>query len=304
MTKTEIDFYRTPAPLTRISDVHVALLEGLPGDIESLCEVVQGVIIHPQLTHLYDLESSESRTKAESELRSVNEMLSHIGELDSRSLTQTRPANKKLLGTCRSFATLLCGLLRFRGIPARARCGFARYFIPDRGEDHWICEVWSSSEARWVLVDAQLDSTQRKAFRISMDPLNVGRDQFLPGGLAWKQCRTGEANWSDFGLLSIGESGMWFVVGDFIRDIAAVNKAELLPWDNWGLMAQEADEDRFSMKADEVLALLSTNDVAALDQLADATENEVDLAVVQSAYQKDERFRVPVSLIDEVGQEA
>ena len=51
------------------------------------------------------------------------------------------------------------------------------------------------------------------------------------------------------------------------------------------------------MKADEVLALLSANDVSALDQMADATGSEVDLAAVQSAYYKDERFRVPVSLI-------
>jgi hypothetical protein len=299
--ETGLGYYSAPGPMTRISDAHADLLDGLPGDIESLCAVVQGVIVHPQLTTLYGLESSESRTMAERDLRSLDEMLSCIRTLDPRPLTQARPTDGKLVGTCRSFATLLCGLLRFKGIPARARCGFARYFIPGRAEDHWVCEVWSRSEARWLLVDAQLDPLQREAFRISLDPLDVGRDQFLPGGLAWKQCRDGDADWNEFGLSFIGESGLWFVLGDFTRDIAALNKVELLPWDCWGLMAQ-GDEDRFSMKAGEVLALLSSSDVSALDGLADATANEVDIAAVRMAYEKDERIRVPASFIGRIGQ--
>jgi len=302
MIESEIAFYSVPGPLTRISDVHARLLDGLPEDIESLCEVVQGIIIHPQLTNLYGLEISESRTQEESELRSIDEMLSRIGSLDSRPLTQARSPADKLLGTCRSFATLLCGLLRYQGIPARARCGFARYFIAGRAEDHWVCEVWSTAEARWTFVDAQLDPIQREAFQISLDPLDVGRDQFLPGGLAWKQCRRGVADWSDFGFLSIGESGMWFVLGDFARDIAALNKVELLPWDNWGLMAQGEGEDRFSMNPDEISALLSASDVSALDQLADATANEVDVAAIQMAFEKDEHFRVPTSIIEGIAR--
>lgn len=107
--ETGLGYYSAPGPLTRISQAHADLLDGLPGDIESLCAVVQGVIVHPQLTTLYGLESSESRTMAERELRSLDEMLSCIRALDSRPLAKARPTDRKLVGTCRSSARVACG---------------------------------------------------------------------------------------------------------------------------------------------------------------------------------------------------
>lgn len=155
-----------------------------------------------------------------------------------------------------TFSVLLCGLLRAHGIPARARCGFARYFVPGRGEDDWVCETWSAADSRWVLVDAQLDSVQQAAFQTSLDPLDVSRDDFLPGGLVWSQCRSGAADWSEFGLSVIHESGVRFVVGDFVRDVAALNKVELLPWDSWGVLTEgSAGEDRFSLEPEPMLRL-------------------------------------------------
>ncbi|MCA2211786.1 transglutaminase-like domain-containing protein [Wangella sp. NEAU-J3] len=44
--------------------------------------------------------------------------------------------------TCRHFAVLACALLRHRGIPARARCGFATYFQPGKGLDHTSGDGW------------------------------------------------------------------------------------------------------------------------------------------------------------------
>ena len=35
--------------------------------------------------------------------------------------------------------------LRLRGIPARARCGFATYFMVRKGVDHWIVEHWRNA---------------------------------------------------------------------------------------------------------------------------------------------------------------
>ncbi|TDC86167.1 hypothetical protein E1193_00430 [Micromonospora sp. KC606] len=46
----------------------------------------------------------------------------------------------------------LC-LLRYRGIAARARCGFATYFQPGQGVDHWIAEY--RRDGRWVRIDAE-----------------------------------------------------------------------------------------------------------------------------------------------------
>jgi hypothetical protein len=44
---------------------------------------------------------------------------------------------KRLVGNCRDFSTMLCAMLRHQGVPARARCGFGAYFLPNHYEDHW-----------------------------------------------------------------------------------------------------------------------------------------------------------------------
>jgi hypothetical protein len=48
-------------------------------------------------------------------------------------------------------------MLQSQGKPARARCGFGRYFKAGWYEDHWICEYWNDEQGRWIMVDAQLD---------------------------------------------------------------------------------------------------------------------------------------------------
>jgi len=96
----------------------------------------------------------------EVQLRSIAQKLKRISELDPRPLAEVRSPDKRLVGNCRDFSVMLTAILRHQGIPARARCGFARYFIPNHYEDHWVCEYWNAARKRWVLVDAQLDELQ------------------------------------------------------------------------------------------------------------------------------------------------
>lgn len=290
MTNDELSYYRAAGPLTRITPECTGLLSDLPSDIPGLCEVVQGVVMHPDLAGLYQLDVATSRKEDESELRPVAGMLARIRELDPRPLVHERPTERRLLGTCRSFATLLCGLLRFQGIPARSRCGFARYFVPGRAEDHWVCEVWRPAEERWVLVDAQVDDVQRTAFGISIDTLDVSREVFVTGGQAWRECRSGEAAWSDFGLSVIHESGLWWVLSNFIKDIAALNKLEFLPWDEWGLMLKDVGGDPYAMEADELLSLLAPDDLSDLDRIATLSSRDVSCEGVQRAFEDHGRF--------------
>ena len=49
-------------------------------------------------------------------------------------------------------------------------------------DDHWVVEYWNAGQARWILVDAQLDTIQCEALRIPFNPLDVPRDQFIVGG--------------------------------------------------------------------------------------------------------------------------
>ena len=85
------------------------------------------------------------------------------------------------------------------------------------------------------MVDAQLDAIQRNAFKVDFNPLDVPRNRFIIAGDAWQQCRAGRADAARFGILDM--HGLWFIAGNVLRDLASLNRMEMLPWDVWGLMA-------------------------------------------------------------------
>jgi hypothetical protein len=272
-----LDYFSTPGKMTS-PGIHAPLFDPLPGDISALVKVVQGLMIHVFWIEKYGIQLDAAR-KEEVQLRTVERMLARILELDSRPLSDAREPVKKLVGNCRDFSVLLTAMLRHQGIPARARCGFAKYFIPKHHEDHWVVEYWNPKQQRWVLVDAQLDELQRNKLRISFDPLNVPRDQFLTGGRAWQLCRSGQVDPATFGIFDM--KGLWFVVGDFLRDVASLNKMEMLPWDSWGMM-RGRDED------------ITEADIVFLDKLAELTAGDVpEISKVRTLYEGDPRLTVP-----------
>jgi hypothetical protein len=166
-------------------------------------------------------------------------------------------------------------MLRTLGIPARARCGFGAYFERRKYLDHWVTEYWDEGRKSWALFDAQIDERQREFFKIEFDTANVPRDQFVVAGDAWSACRGGEADPSAFGILDM--HGLWFIAGNLVRDIAALNNREMLPWDFWGAMRwqdNELDVDFFDR-----LAIVSREPDAHDDEL--------------SALYRDERVSVP-----------
>lgn len=272
-----LDYFAAPGLITTPGN-QAALLHDLPTDLPSLCRVVQGVLLHVFWAEQYGVQLSAER-KAEVQLRWVARQLARISALDARPLREPRPPEQRLVGNCRDFSVLLTTILRQQGVPARARCGFGRYFLPNHYEDHWVCEYWNSAQQRWILVDAQLDELQQRVLKLPFDPLDVPRDQFIVGGQAWQLCREGQADPETFGIFDM--KGLWFVRGDFIRDVAALNKVELLPWDSWGL-AEGRDEE------------LTAADLVFLDQVAALTSGDVpDFAPVRQLYETDGRLRVP-----------
>jgi hypothetical protein len=226
-------YYAEPGPLSALG-LHAARARGLPAGLGELCRVVQGLVVHPFLAHLYGLEPGAVR-HAELELRPVAAMLDRALGLDPRPLAEPRPPERRIVGNCRHFSLLLCSLLRAQGVPARTRCGFAAWFEPAKFTDHWLCEVWDDARSAWRFVDAQLDPRQREAFGTAFDPLDVPRTENLVAGEAWRRCRRGGVAPERFGILDL--RGLWFVRGNVVRDLAAFAKRELLPWDGWGLMA-------------------------------------------------------------------
>ncbi len=233
-----LDFYRSPGPMTGLG-IHERLIADLPAGIADVRDVVQGLVLHVFWAERYGVQLSEDR-KAEVNLRRVDRQLSRLLELDPSPLARARPPERRLVGNCRDFSTLMAALLRAKGIPARARCGFGTYFLPNHYEDHWVCECWNPTTRRWVLVDAQLDGFQREKLKTDFDPLDVPRDRFVVGGAAWQLCRSGGADPDRFGIFDM--HGLWFVRGDLVRDFLALNKVEILPWDHgWGHLAGEKE---------------------------------------------------------------
>jgi hypothetical protein len=267
-------YYAGPGVMTDPQQ-YATPFDDLPTGIPELVKVVQGLMIHIFWAERYGLTLSELR-KEEVQLRQVDRQLNRLLELDDRPLTAARPLEQKLVGNCRDFSVMLCAMLRHQGVPARTRCGFGTYFLPDHYEDHWVCEYWNAAENRWILVDAQLDAFQQKTLKTQFDPLDVPRDQFIVGGQAWQMCRTGGADPEKFGIFEW--HGIWFVRGNLIRDFLSFNKVEILPWDGgWGYLKDETNMEAELM--DHIAALTLAGDDAFTE--------------IRTLYEQDEQFHIP-----------
>lgn len=278
------DFYLQHGPMNGIGNA-LPVLRDLPEGIAELCEIAQGVLIHRDIAPwLYGLNlSGEQRDLAN--IRPVARMIAEIQRRSAKSLRETREPGERMPCVCWHFSSLIAATLREQGVPARARCGFGTYFKPGRFEDHWVAEYWNSAERRWVLVDAQLDAVQRKAFRVDFDTTDVPRDRFILAGDAWQQCRAGRTDPDLFGLSIINEQGLWWIGQNLIRDLASLNRVEMLPWDVWGMMPTP-------------IGTISDEDGTFLDRIAALTLGDDDaLTALQEIYD-DQRVKVPCKVFN------
>jgi Transglutaminase-like superfamily len=283
MTKhdeTTVSYYAEPGPMTDTTACPTRIFDGLPTEPDALARTVQGLIVHEMWAHAYGLDVPESRL-TDLQARSAREMTDLIQGLHAGPLAVERPVEQRMIGNCRHFSTLSCALLRRAGVPARARCGFAAYFEAGKYVDHWVTEYWHADEGRWVRIDVQLDAVQRAAIEPDFDTEDLPAGPFLPAGEAWQQCRAGHDDPGRFGIFDMW--GLWFIQGNVIRDLAALNKMELLPWDVWGPMTYNADPDE---------AGLTFTDTVAGTLVAD------DVDAIRHAYETDSGLRVPDKVFD------
>ncbi|MDN0194251.1 transglutaminase domain-containing protein [Streptomyces sp. S.PNR 29] len=255
--------YSRPGPLTRLDAGQAELLDGLPEDPVGICAAVQGLVIQP--ADAAALGVADERP-AERNIRPVNRLIAALTALDPAPLCQARIPEQRVVGTCRHFATLACALLRARGIPARARCGFGTRFQEGRGLDHWVTEYWNAGEGRWVRVD-----TEHLGHGFAERPEDLAPGEFLTGGEAWIQYRRGLIDPRMFGVAGTDHAwGPAEISGNAVRDLAALCGLEMLPWDEWGRMT-EAYEGRTGPDYDELIDTLAETcaqgDPAALARL-------------------------------------
>jgi hypothetical protein len=165
---------------------------------------------------------------ADLDLRSVAEILSVARR---RGLPQRCGSALKIGGVCRDFAIMAVSYFRTANTPARLRVGFADYIVPRHWEDHWICE-WHDG-CSWRRLDVEFTAGGDMAF----DASNVPATRFVTAGEAWRVAADDPLKAQLFGVSSLGLSGEWFVAGSLFRDMAALRKLEVKPWDYWGLSA-------------------------------------------------------------------
>ena len=254
------------------------LLADAPTDVPGMVAYIQNLVLHIHWATAYRMRLNETR-QDEAHTRSVHDMLALMRRHDPRPLAFVRTLYQRAVGNCRHFSTFGVSMFRRAGIPARARCGFGAYFQKDFNADHWVIEYWNGDA--WQLLDAQIDAAQRAMLRLAFDPLDVPRDQFVIAFDAWQRCRAGAADPARFGIFD--ESGLWFIAGNVLRDFAALNNMELLPWDVWGAMPQPGED----------IDLALFDKLAALCATPDARFTELRLL-----YQTDARLRVPAQVFN------
>ena len=272
------------------------LLDSLPADPPVLAEIVQGLLIHKLVAEHYQVHLSRVQ-RSEQMLRTVQQRLASLLEVDSAPLVEARPPVMRQVGVCRDFAVLHVALLRQKGIPARMRVGFAAYLDPQGvyRYDHWISEYWKADEERWILFDPQIDDLQREMLHLTCDPQDLRRDRdFFLAGSAWQRCREG----LDKSLLFRFNGhwkGMPCIRGNLLHDFQALNHLELGVFDYW---------DDLSRKPDSALSVEEKN---LLDQIAGLTvgadEHYAELRQLFDDLPRTQRIRSRLRLLGLLPQE-
>ncbi|MBN1647115.1 MAG: transglutaminase domain-containing protein [Spirochaetales bacterium] len=285
-----LDYYSQPGAITSL-EKYSGFTKWLAADPEAIYQVVQGLMIHEMWLDRYGIEYKGENAYPQ-KTAYMQDILDKALELDGSSLAIPRAPDKRVIACCREFATLMCALLRSKGIPARSRCGFAVYFgWTGEFEDHWCCEYWNGRN--WVMADPQLDPLQQSFVlqwaseneKQSMkykenikrfNPRDLSGEDFYTAGRVWKLCRENKLDAMkcgiscpirpEWGINSL--YGLWFVRGNLLRDFAALNKVETVPylvrisrgldWTAWRLVSATDDE-------------LTTDDWALLDEIAELT---------------------------------
>jgi len=285
-SKTEIAaFYRTQSTLTDPGR-HADAVAAWPDDVRDLMATVQSLLIYDVVaTPFYSVTLSPER-QSDIHLRYVPDILDRVLALDPAPINESRRPQHRVPARCNNFGLLLLSALRQRGVPARARSGFGTYFNPDHFEDHWIVEYQDVENGAWHIADAQFDAVWTQKLGIDHDIADVPRDRFLTAADVWRGCRAGTIDASRAGISHDSLYGLFFVAGSLVRDMAALNKTELLPWDIWGAQPAlgSALDGRQLQYFDDLAALL--------------VDPDTNFTAIQQRYADDDGLRVPGSVVN------
>jgi len=271
LSLSSVTGYTSPGPAwygtqSRVTDPgpFAGRLDAVPPDLAAMQAIARQLVFHYRAGGDYAENGIDPGRIAEIDTRYADAMLARLAELAGPPLTAGRPARQRLVGCCRDFTVLFLAIARHQGVPARARVGFAGYFVPGWFVDHVVAEVWDAGQQRWRLVDPELaDGHTGGSDPSPVDPLDVPASRFLTGPRAWRACRACEADPERFAVdpdLKVpGTRGWPYLRHNLVHDLAALTKREMLLWDEWGLADLDAEP--------------SPDQLALLDGLAAATSS-------------------------------
>lgn len=187
-----LDFYKRTSSFTELG-FYKDFAVKLPNDIKKLCLLQRMQTIHPAdlrnknirntVDGVYGDMSKVPITRLDYEEDYFPTAQSMLAELLRKNpkYDKNRDIEDKIHITCRGQAILLTSILKAKGIPARARSGFAPYIYCDEvNYDHWITEYYNYVEDRWILVDADECLSD-----LDFDPYNIPRSKFIFGAEAY-----------------------------------------------------------------------------------------------------------------------
>ncbi len=201
--------YAVPGPFTTLDTISSAVLEPACVDPLAICFPVHGLFIQPSDAEPLGMPSERFATN---QIRPAATLVAELLALDPSPLTVAREPDNRVVGTCRHFAVLSCALLRYRGIPARVRCGFATYFQPNQGLDHWITEYRDDNADRWVRIDSEILGQT-----VLTHPEDLAPGEFLTGSEAWTAFRKGEIDAATFGVYGSENWGAAEIRGNAVK---------------------------------------------------------------------------------------
>lgn len=287
------DFWKGHSPVSRPGDDALAAIDALPSDIPSLQHAANQLVLH------YMARKAEVLSERQPEIntRYVDAILTRLlSRGDGQTLSQPRAALGRTVGCCRDSALLLVSFARHKGYAARIRVGFAAYFHPTLMQDHTVAEIWDPETDHWRLIDADLPAgTDAKVDGEKIDLLSLrpGVD-FQTAPQAWLRVRDGTAEeaqrYTGYEGAPPSVCGFPFISSDVLHDLAALDKKELLLWEQWGIRDKYSDA-------------LVEGEAALLDEIAAVTQHQdVRIEDVKKLLEKDQ-LKIPTQsiLVDPYG---
>ncbi len=205
-------------------------------------------------------------------------MTAELFRLDERGFVPDRAVKNKLILTCRYVSVLVSAIYKAKGIPCRSRAGFAPYFRPGVSMDHWINQVWSDEENRWITFDAD---GFYDGLSLPVTQYDMKEGEFDWAAKVWLDIRSGK------------EDGTRFLYADGLGTCSLKAVIRYLFYDFHALMNHEISYLFQPCYIDGKFESLTKQELSELDELAELLLSpDENFPALQKLWEENKKFRI------------